>query len=282
VGSGASVDFASYRSTYSRDLDGIEADPLMADLAGGDLSLTVGSPAIDAGAVVPLTRASDFYGVPVPHGSAPDIGAFEFNRDPVANAGQDQTVLAGSGPSAAVQFDGRGSSDPDGDPLTYSWSWNGGSAVGAQPVVTLPLGSTVVTLTVYDGFGGKATDTVTIQVNDGTAPVISSLTPSPAQLWPANHKMVRITLSAIVTDNVDPAPITRIVSVESNEPINDGGDGDTAPDWTITGDMTLELRAERSGNGNARIYTITVESIDGSGNRSAAATTVVVPHDKGR
>jgi hypothetical protein len=44
------------------------------------------------------------------------------------------------------------------------------------------------------------------------------------------------------------------------------GDGGTTPDWTITGDLTLNLRAERSDKGIGRTYTITVEGGDSSGN----------------
>jgi len=68
--------------------------------------------------------------------------------------------------------------------------------------------------------------------------------------------------------------------VNSNEPVNGLGDGDTAPDWIITGDLTVNLRAERSGIGNGRIYTITVTCKDACGNSSVGSTTVTVPHDQ--
>ena len=47
------------------------------------------------------------------------------NRIPAANAGPNQTVL----PEALVTLDGSGSSDPDGDPLTYRWLQSKGPAV---------------------------------------------------------------------------------------------------------------------------------------------------------
>jgi len=52
------------------------ADPLFANLAGGDYHLQAGSPAIDAG--VDLGYHQDYAGQAVPAGSAPDIGAYEY------------------------------------------------------------------------------------------------------------------------------------------------------------------------------------------------------------
>jgi len=114
---------------------------------------------------------------------------------------------------------------------------------------------------------------------DGVPPVFGTVTASPSVLWPPNHKMVPVTITAPVTDGVDPGPVTRIVAVSSNEPANGAGDGSTAEDWQVTGPLTLNLRAERSGKGSGRTYTVTVESRDASGNASRAEATVTVPHD---
>ena len=43
-------------------------------------------------------------------------------------------------------------------------------------------------------------------------------------------------------------------------------DGNTAPDWEIVDSHHVRLRAERSGRGNGRVYTITITCTDGSGN----------------
>jgi hypothetical protein len=65
-----------------------------------------------------------------------------------------------------VTFDGSGSTDPEEDPLTYQWSKNGSGLLGTGPVIEryLALGTHVVTLTVDDGQGNNATDTVTVHV----------------------------------------------------------------------------------------------------------------------
>ena len=73
-----------------------------------------------------------------------------------------------------------------------------------------------------------------------------------------------------------PAPTALIVGVSSNEPIDGADDGNTSPDWEITGPRTVNLRAERSGVGTGRIYTIQVEGRDSAGNTTLQAVTVNV------
>lgn len=125
-----------------------------------------------------------------------------------------------------------------------------------------------------------ATVTLPTPPSDTTPPVIASLTASSTTLWPPNHKMVAITLSAVASDNVGVTSL-RIIAVASSEPDNGLGDGDTAGDIQFTGDLTLNLRAERSGKGNGRTYTITVEARDAAGNKSYGTTTVSVPKSQG-
>jgi hypothetical protein len=95
------------------------------------------------------------------------------NQLPVANAGIDRGIECSNISGTSVILDGSGSSDPDGNPLTYTWSWNNGIAEGVSPMVSLPLGTTVVMLTVSDG-KATATDAVTITVSDSTPPVTTA------------------------------------------------------------------------------------------------------------
>jgi hypothetical protein len=118
-------------------------------------------------------------------------------------------------------------------------------------------------------------------VDDQQPPTIGTVTANPNTLWPPNHKMVPVTVVASVSDNCDSAPVCQITAVSSNEPVN-GGDGDTAPDWELTGDLTVDLRAERAGSGNGRVYTLTVECRDAAHNSASKAITVTVPHDQGK
>jgi hypothetical protein len=104
--------------------------------------------------------------VPDGIGSA-TVATLQFgNREehpPVADAGPDQYVDQTATDGTPVTLDGGASSDADGDPLTYSWNWPAGSATGVTPTVSLPVGTTNVTLTVSDGIeSSTATTAVTV------------------------------------------------------------------------------------------------------------------------
>lgn len=95
------------------------------------------------------------------------------NGPPVADAGPDQTVECASPSGTVVTLDGTGSSDPNGDTLTFTWTDSFGTVTGSTPSVTLSLGSSVITLTVSDGLLTD-TDTVVVTVLDTTLPDITA------------------------------------------------------------------------------------------------------------
>jgi hypothetical protein len=111
---------------------------------------------------------------------------------------------------------------------------------------------------------------------DATAPVITGMAPNPTFLWPPNHKLRDVAINYTVTDN-SCRPVSCVLSVTSNEPINSGDDGDTAPDWVVVNDHLVKLRAERSGTGTGRTYTVTATCTDSSTNSSSQSVTVNVP-----
>ncbi|MEW6755413.1 MAG: SUMF1/EgtB/PvdO family nonheme iron enzyme [Candidatus Latescibacterota bacterium] len=102
------------------------------------------------------------------------------NRAPVADAGPDQTVEVG----AAVTLDGTGSSDADGDPLTYQWTAQEGvtlsDATVASPTFTAPgAGTFVFSLVVSDGEVRSAADEVVVTVSGGGVPARTLTTELP-------------------------------------------------------------------------------------------------------
>ena len=211
-----------------------------------------------------------------------------LNQVPDADAGFDDAVECNCPAGARVRLDGSESSDPDGDVLTYTWtgpfSENGGTVSGVSPTVTLPLGVHTVTLTVTDPSGASDTDTVEITVEDTTAPTVT-LTLSPGVLWPANHKLIRITATIDVDDDCGSNATVKLVSIESNESDNGRGDGNTTNDIQEasygTDDRSFLLRAERSDRGRGRVYEVTYVVTDASGNDTEVTAEVRVPHDQG-
>jgi probable HAF family extracellular repeat protein len=205
------------------------------------------------------------------------------NQSPIASAGPEQIIDSDSSCTATVTLDGSASTDPDSTPGTnddiVSFEWYEGVTllgIGETLDYSFSLGAYTVTLVVTDSAGETDTDKVIIRVVDTTPPELS-VALGPDTLWPPNHKMVPVVLWADAMDNCVSELVCLIISVSSNEPV-----GKTAPDWQITGDLTVNLRAERSGKGGGREYTITVECTDASGNSSTYTEKVIVPHDKGK
>lgn len=211
------------------------------------------------------------------------------NAPPLVTCAGDATFECGS-PSTFTAL----VSDPEGDPLTVVWSLNGtpvqtntvagGAPSATTPVMyqaTLTLGANVLDVMVADSANNTASCSTRATVVDTTPPVITSATASPNSLWPPNHRMVPITLTVRATDSCS-RTTWRITRVTSNEATNGLGDGDTAPDWQIMGDHGLKLRAERSGRGNGRVYTVTLQATDTSGNVSTTRNvTIRVPKSQG-
>jgi hypothetical protein len=101
----------------------------------------------------------------------------EPNAAPIANAGPDQNVTA-TGGSTTVTLNGSGSSDPDGEALTYGWRENGNPiASGASPSLTLATGTHTITLTVTDSYGATATDVVVVKILYSWSGVLQPIDP---------------------------------------------------------------------------------------------------------
>jgi hypothetical protein len=115
------------------------------------------------------------------------VWVLALNQPPVADAGADQTVACTGASGTQVMLDGSASSDPDNDELSYTWTGpfpeGGGTVIGVNPSVTLPLGKSTIHLTVDDGKGGTSSDSVVVEVIvgvEGLLPPLSALVPEGA------------------------------------------------------------------------------------------------------
>jgi hypothetical protein len=151
---------------------------------------------------------------------------------------------------------------------------------------TYPKGTTTITWTATDDAGNYSTCDQTITVVDNEAPVIvfNGQTPS---MWPPNHKYQTFQVTNFVTsvtDNCDSIGVSSVVitKVTSDEIENGNGDGNTMNDIVIAGDCkSVQLRSEREGNGNGRVYTLFFSVRDTAGNVGTGTTKVVVVHNPG-
>jgi hypothetical protein len=216
------------------------------------------------------------------------------NQPPVADAGDDITIECVPGEENTVTLDGSASSDPDSTPDTnddivlFEWFEDFGLATetklgeGETLVLGFGVGVHTVTLRVTDTEGATATDEVLVEVGDTTPPVVE-LSVTPSEFWPPNHKMVDVHATLSVEDC---SPVTVVLeSVTSNEPDDGSGDGSHEPDIMGaelgTEDYDFQLRAERSGSGEGRLYTVVYRVTDAGGLESTATATISVPHDQG-
>jgi uncharacterized repeat protein (TIGR01451 family) len=147
-------------------------------------------------------------------------------------------------------------------------------------------GTYTITYTATDG-AHATTATRSVNVVDSTPPVITLKT-TPITLWPPNHKYKVINVTDLVQSvndscggNLSVASVL-IATVTSDEAENDDGDGNTTNDILIAGDCkSVQLRAERSGNGDGRVYSITLRVRDAAGNAGTAVFKVTVPKSQG-
>ena len=169
----------------------------------------------------------------------------------------------------------------DGDHVTYTATAtdlvDGNVSVTCTPPsgFEFPIGTTTVHCSSTDSHSNTATGTFHVTVHGTFPPFVLAVVANPSILWPADHRMVNVTVGVVAIDLTDPNPTSSIVSVSSNQPISGTGPGDLSPDWIITGPLTLQLRAERAGN-QTRVYTINIQTVDSSGLTTMSATQVYV------
>jgi hypothetical protein len=207
-----------------------------------------------------------------PSGS-PDIGVWPCDTFFSGAAHGSLIAYVGSDPYQAHWGDGSCGAQPGFFPQSSGY-W----AIGTSADFVSDRAGTLW-LSINDSAGGNNVrdnyGTLSTEVNVVKWTIMS---PTPSVLGSPNHKMVDIVLDYVVSPNLTPT-----VAVTSNEPQNGLGDGDQAPDWQVLDAHHLRLRAERSGTGTGRVYTITVTCKDSSGGVVAFGTAqVFVPKSQGK
>jgi hypothetical protein len=153
-------------------------------------------------------------------------------------------------------------------------------------------GETVVSCSAQDAFGNLSTCEFLVSVGGGDpteAPTAGA--DKGLELWPPNHKYVNISLADCAEPAVDACGNTlpletygHVLRVTSDEveDANGNGDGRTCEDMSIiVGTSFVQVRAEREGTGNGRVYTIHYAVTNDAGASTESSCRVYVPHDQG-
>ena len=190
------------------------------------------------------------------------------NSAPTANAGTDQTSVASAAP---VTLDGSGSTDQDGDTLTYAWTQTSGttmtlsSTTADKPTFTAPTlnigdaaATLVFSLTVNDGMGNSTADTVSITVN---APSATTANAPTALVATAGDGQVSIAFTAPSTDGG--------AAITDYEYQLDGGA------WTSS--VKTSSPVVITGLTNGTSYNIKLRAVNSAGNGAESAAVSVLP-----
>jgi hypothetical protein len=105
-------------------------------------------------------------------------------------------------------------------------------------------------------------------------PDCAGVTPGRNELWPPNHRFVPVHLGGASDPEGDPVEI-QITGVTQDE-----ADG-SCPDAKIIDQDTVELRAERLGGGDGRVYHVGFTATDDGGEACSGQVKICVPHDQG-
>jgi len=210
----------------------------------------------------------------------------------VADSGNQPPVAIGTSISqesrgcGRVKLDGTGSYDPDNDQIvSYTWTGPFGSATGATPTVTMPLGISNVNLIVNDGAVDSEPDTVIIRIVDTIAPKVR------VKLKKKKKGCFQIKFSAKDICDADPTVVALLngVSITNGQLVKLIRDDDSSDDDS-SDDGKKKNRRRKKNHGDDKSssscnnltltgdsFTLEVTATDNSGNVGTKSDTFVFP-----
>ena len=280
---GATASFSTTASgtgpfTYAWTVDGSPAGTT------SSISVPTGSLSVGNHTVVVTTSGTC--------GSASQSATLTVNANTATTDPADQAVCQGATASFTTTASGTA-------PFSFVWkkgvtTLNNGDLGGR---VTITNTATTSTLSISNA---QATDagsyTVTTSGACGSASQSANLTVDSApptlvlkpdtEMWPPNHAYQTFNIASLVlsaNDGCDGNLINSVVitSVSSDETENGNGDGNTNNDIIIAANCkSVQLRSERQGSGNGRVYRINLKVSDSQGNTTTATYRVSVPKNQ--
>lgn len=193
--------------SVSNQIDTATNAPVFVDAPNGDYRPTWDSPLVDAGGDGSLlaTNATDLDGqTRLKDGdndatTALDVGAFEYQRKSpaIATAAASKSTPA---PGEIVSFSGI-ASDPEGEPIEYQWSVDGGPPVAGASINTsfATVGVHAAVLTVTDAAGAFASAAVAVNVTGQTSvsdPFSLVISARPTRAFNRSNKRFRLNPAA--------------------------------------------------------------------------------------
>ncbi len=276
------------------------------DGAGSMLLLGDGRIVLGGGATNP---PEDFFGsefalaryLPV---SCPDVGVTLGDAPDPATVGQDVTYTAtitNHGPGEATDVvltntlagaatvvsatTSQGSCTPAGPTVVCSLGTLASGAAATVTIVAVPsalgLLSDTATVAAEGPDPNPANDSATETTNVTNSPPRCHLAlASPGLLWPPNHGLHVIGIIGVFDPDGGAVALT-ITGITQDEPTR-SNPGDPSPDGFGVGTSHAQLRAEREGGGNGRVYVVSFSARDGAGATCSGGVAVGVPHNRHR
>ncbi len=162
--------------------------------------------------------------------------------------------ISGNGP-LSVTFDASGSTDPNGDVLTYIWDFgNGDTATGITTIYEFTeIKDHLVTLTVDDGNGNLDSDTILINVQDPDQPPVASF------ITDVTTGTAPLTVTFDASESSDPSGNTLLYTWDFGDGITATGQS-IAHTFNAVGSYSVILTVENNqGNTDTDTVIITVE-----------------------